>query len=130
MVKPIRVLTKQEMMGWQWHQLDHMQNICTSLQTDNDASTSSLNRTFFTGWMLCLTPNEQCQSTEGIYAYQERVHQNGVCVYWCMCACDKQSTLLGAGELEPHPRSPPLISFGQYEVTTWYSSPYPQEYAR
>jgi len=26
---------KQEMMGWQWHQLDHMQLICTSLQTDN-----------------------------------------------------------------------------------------------
>jgi len=23
------------MMGWQWHQLDHMQIICTSLQTNN-----------------------------------------------------------------------------------------------
>ena len=30
-------------MGWQWHQLNHMQIICTSLQTDNHASTSSLN---------------------------------------------------------------------------------------
>ena len=29
-------------MGWQWHQLDHMQVISTSLQTDNHASTSSL----------------------------------------------------------------------------------------
>jgi len=29
--------------GWQWHQLDHMQTICTSLQTDNDTSTSSVN---------------------------------------------------------------------------------------
>ena len=29
--------------GWQWHQLDHMQTICTSLQTDNHANTSSLN---------------------------------------------------------------------------------------
>jgi len=28
------------MMGWQWHQLDHMQIICTSLQTDNHVSTS------------------------------------------------------------------------------------------
>jgi len=28
------------MMGWQWHQLDHMQIICTSLQTNNHASTS------------------------------------------------------------------------------------------
>jgi len=26
------------MMGWQWHQLDHMQIICTSLQTDNHAT--------------------------------------------------------------------------------------------
>jgi len=30
------------MTGWQWHQLDHMQIICTSLQTDNHASTSVL----------------------------------------------------------------------------------------
>jgi len=29
-------------MGRQWHQLDHMQIICTLLQTDNHASTSSL----------------------------------------------------------------------------------------
>ena len=27
-------------LGWQWHQLDYMQTICTSLQTEN---TSSLN---------------------------------------------------------------------------------------
>jgi len=38
---------KQEMMAWQWHQLDHVQMICTLLQTDNHASTSLLN--FFTG---------------------------------------------------------------------------------
>jgi len=29
-------------MGWQWHQLDHMQIICILLQTDNHANTSSL----------------------------------------------------------------------------------------
>ena len=34
---------KQETMGWQWHQLDHMQIICTTLQTDNHAITPSLN---------------------------------------------------------------------------------------
>jgi len=33
---------KQEMMGWQWHQLDHMQIIYTSLRTNNHASTSPL----------------------------------------------------------------------------------------
>jgi len=26
-------------MGWQWHQLDHMHIVCTTLQTDNHAST-------------------------------------------------------------------------------------------
>jgi len=31
---------KQEMMGWQWHQLDHMQIICNLLLTDNHASNS------------------------------------------------------------------------------------------
>ena len=41
-VKPIWILTIQEMMGWQCHQLDHMQITCTSLQTDNYASTSSV----------------------------------------------------------------------------------------
>ena len=33
--KPFWILLEQEMMGWQWHQLDHMQIICTSLQIDN-----------------------------------------------------------------------------------------------
>jgi len=47
---------------WQRHQLDHMQTICTLFQTDNHINTSSLN---FTGQMLFLTPNQQCQSTEG-----------------------------------------------------------------
>ena len=47
---------------WQWHQLGHMQ-VCTSLQTNNHASTSPLN--FFTGRMPFLPPNQQRQSTEG-----------------------------------------------------------------
>jgi len=47
---------------WQWHQLGNMQ-VCTSLQTDNHASTSLLS--FFTGRMPFLPLNQQCQSTEG-----------------------------------------------------------------
>ena len=47
---------------WQWHQLGHMQ-VCTSLQTDNHASTPPLS--FFTGRMPFLPPNQQRQSTEG-----------------------------------------------------------------
>jgi len=30
-------------LGWQWHQLDHMQTICTSIHTDNHNNTSLLN---------------------------------------------------------------------------------------
>jgi len=48
---------------WQWHQLGDRQ-VCTSLQTDNHASTPSLK--FFTDRMPFLPPNQQCQSTEGI----------------------------------------------------------------
>jgi len=29
--------------GWQWHQLDHMQTTCTSLQTHSHINISSLN---------------------------------------------------------------------------------------
>ena len=36
--------------------------VCTSLQTDNHASTPPLS--FFTGWMPFLPPNQQRQSTE------------------------------------------------------------------
>ena len=48
---------------WQWHQLGHMQ-VCTSLQTDNHASTPPLS--LFTGRMPFLPPNQQRQSTDGI----------------------------------------------------------------
>jgi len=41
--KQIRILMKKERMGWKWHQQDHMEIICISLQTDNHTSTSSLN---------------------------------------------------------------------------------------
>jgi len=40
--------------------------VCTSLQTDNHASTPPL--MFFTGWMPFLPPNQQRQSTDGIQA--------------------------------------------------------------
>jgi len=55
---------KQEMMGWQLHQLDHMRIICTSLQTANHASTSDT-QFLLAGRMLFLPPNKQRQSTDG-----------------------------------------------------------------
>jgi len=33
------ILMKQEMMAWQWHQLDHMRIICIWLYKDNHAGT-------------------------------------------------------------------------------------------
>ena len=45
---------------WQWHQLGHTQ-VCTSLQTDNHASTPTSQ--FFTGRMPFLPPNQRHQST-------------------------------------------------------------------
>ena len=48
---------------WRWHQLGHMQ-VCTSLRTDNHASTPPLS--FFTGRMPFLPPNQQRQSTKGV----------------------------------------------------------------
>ncbi|XP_039756307.1 histone acetyltransferase KAT6B isoform X2 [Pararge aegeria] len=37
---------------------------------------------------------------------------------------------VGAGAGPPPPRCPSAIEFGQWEIETWYSSPFPQEYAR
>jgi len=45
---------KQEMTGWQWHQLDDMSITCTFLQTDNHASTASLNF-----YRTCALPDAQ-----------------------------------------------------------------------
>jgi len=34
--------------GWQWHQLDHMQTVCTLLHTGNHTNTSSV--IFYSSW--------------------------------------------------------------------------------
>ena len=49
-----------EMMGLQWHQLNHMQTICTLLQKITTPAQ------IFTGRVLFPTPNQQYQNTEGI----------------------------------------------------------------
>jgi len=46
--------TEERDSEWQWHQLGRVQ-VCTSLQTDNHASTPPLS--FFTGWMALLFPS-------------------------------------------------------------------------
>ena len=44
----------------QWHQLDHMQTICTWLQRDDPTNTHNTQLV-----MLFLPPSQQCQSSEG-----------------------------------------------------------------
>jgi len=56
-------LTEARDSEWQWHQPGCMQ-VCTSLQTDNHASSPTTQ--FFTGQMPFLPPNQQRQSTEGL----------------------------------------------------------------
>jgi len=65
------ILLEQEMMGWQWHQMDHMLIICTSLQTDNHASTSPL------GFLQAGCPS--CRPTNSVkalkaYCYEQAVY--------------------------------------------------------
>jgi len=55
---------------WHWHHPGHMQ-LCTSLQTDNHASTPP--PSFFTGRMHFLPPKQQRQSTEGKFCYATRI---------------------------------------------------------
>ena len=57
----------------QWHQLDHMRTICTSPQTDNHTSTSSL---IFTGRVLFFlrTFSRELEATTGETA--DKLHKN------------------------------------------------------
>jgi len=70
------------MIGYQWHQLDHMQITCTSLQTGNHTSTSTLS--FFTGRMPFLSPNQQRQSTEGITTTNGKYTKNHTILYMAL----------------------------------------------
>jgi len=49
-----------------------MQRNCALLQIDNHTNTSTLN---FTGWTLFLTPNQQCQSTDGTRPHAYNVQE-------------------------------------------------------
>jgi len=57
------ILLEQETMGCQWHQLDHMQIICTSLQTDNHASTSPLTKFLQAGCPFCRPNNVKASNS-------------------------------------------------------------------
>ena len=64
--KLFSILMKQEMTGWQWHHLDHMQITCNSLQITMTLPHNSV----FTGWMPFLSPN----SVKALKADTETYH--------------------------------------------------------
>jgi len=69
-------------MGWQWHQLDHMHIICTSLQTD--ATPVPHHSVFYRlECMPFLPPNQQCQSTGvNCCCYRFTLLYRTTCIRW------------------------------------------------
>jgi len=78
--KPFWILMKQEMMGLQWHQLDHMQIICTLLWVDNHPSTLSLS---FTGWLPFCCPTSSVKALKALFTYFLIYLQ--ITVFVCCC---------------------------------------------
>jgi len=65
-------------MGWQCHQLDHMQIICTSLQTDNHTSTEYLNTQFLqAGCPSCRPTNWWSIKLDYYYYYNYSIKRGG-----------------------------------------------------
>jgi len=62
---------------WQWHQLGLVQ-VCTLLQTDNQASTPPLRFLQAGRWLPFLPPNQQHQSIEGKQFVQKKRLLNGL----------------------------------------------------
>ena len=67
--EPFWIWMRQEMTGWQWQQLDHMEIICTLLQTNDNTSISFPEENcwgevvwIFVWQMSFLSTSEQCWS--------------------------------------------------------------------
>jgi len=72
-------------LGWQWHQLDHMQTICTSLQTDNH---TNIITHFYRSATL---PGAQPTVSKALQAYFGKKHHQKRRISDCLTArqCDK-----------------------------------------
>jgi len=82
----IWILMKQEMMGWQWHRLDHYANRL-HLAADGEARQHRITQSF-RGRMLFLTPNQQCQSTEGSQNTEGRPSMSILIIISCIYSDD------------------------------------------
>jgi len=71
-------------MGWQWHHLNHMQIICTLLQTDN---CQYLTTQFFYGPHALPAPIQQRQSTKGSTTYIDAAYCYRLSSVVCQSVC-------------------------------------------
>ena len=81
-------------LGWQWHQLDHMQTICTSLQTDTYTNILSLN--FYRLDALLdtqLTVSKHLRACVGLRMFVKYLIMFDILLGHCNCA----GTVLGPG---------------------------------
>jgi len=112
--QPIWIVMTQEMTGWQWHQLNHMQITCSSLQTDNHVSTPSLSYlqtgcSSCTDWMLFLTPNRQCKGNEGNHTLIAVTYLHEYTTSGTYHRCDDVRQCLGSGSIYDTQTSVALI---------------------
>jgi len=80
------------MTGWQWHQLDHMEIICTSLQTDNYASTSSLN--CLQAKCSSLRQNSSLQTLKTSVVYRIQISEEFIKVFTYFCTKFIETTFM------------------------------------
>jgi len=73
---------KQEMIGRQWHQLDHKQIIAPRCR---QITKPAPHHSFFAGRMLFLMPNQRCQSTEVHRQYIQKCKSVFPYVSWDNC---------------------------------------------
>jgi len=73
-------------VGMQWHQLDHMQTVCTLLQTDNDTDTNAPSLNLYRPDAL---PDAQPTVSKHRRHYMSRyIHLLPVACFTVSCNCD------------------------------------------
>ena len=75
--------------------------------------------------LCCRVGGNYCL-TDSYNSTQQDGHLNGLLPEPTILCTGRALASPGA----PATRTPQMIQFGRFDITTWYSSPYPQEYAR
>ena len=104
---------EDEVLRWQWHQLDHIQTTCTSLQTDNHNDSS------FTQLLQALP---DAQPTVSKHCSEDKQISNGICkilylIFHCSCGNKSRQSLLHFTLTQPHRHN--IISTHQEMPSVW-----------